>query len=294
MRRALVLALVLAVAPAAARAQDPVDLKWTLKEGTTFYSKTGVVQKQQMTLFGQKVDLTMEINAGLSYKVKSVTQDTAVIEVTYLDTVVEVKGLPIPGLADMGKKAKGTVVTVTVKDSTEVTKVEGAGKIEEKFKEAEGIEKDIGSALFNEAIVREMVSMPFAILPGKKVKSGDEWTKDEKSNAAGLDVSGKTKYKVDEIKDGVAKVSTTGDLKVKMGAGGGGLPFKISKADLKVEKATSNYSFDVKAGQLKELVQEMVISGDLTAVVDGADLTITMTTNQKVKVSISDKPPTRD
>jgi hypothetical protein len=173
--------------------------------------------------------------------------------------------------------------------------VEGAGKIADKFADAEGIEKELGAAMFSEPVVTELVGLPFSILPGKPVKSGDKWTKDEKSNAAGLDVSGKTTYVVDEVANGVAKISTKADLTVKAGgANAGGLPFKITKADLKVEKATSSYSFDVKAGQLKDLTQEMVISGDLTASVDGNNLTIGMTNKQTVKVTISDKPPVTD
>jgi len=293
MYRALALAVLLAV-PGAVRADDPVNLKWTLKEGDTFYGKTTVVQGQTVSVLGMDVEFTMEIGSVLKYEVTAAKQGTTTVKATYLASTVEAKGLPFP-VEEMGKKAKGAVITLTIDEKGAVTKVEGAEKIADKFKDAKAIEKELGGAMFSEAAVREMVGLPFTVSPEKPVKAGDTWVRDEKTAAAGFDVSGKTTYKVDSVEQGVAKVTTKSDLTIKAGAGGAaGLPFKISKIDVKTDKAGGGYTFDVKAGRLKDYSQELTMSGDITATVDGNDLKIGMKTKQTMKVAISDKSPSID
>jgi len=295
MRAALALAA-LGLALPQARAQDAVNLKWSLKKGDTFYNKSTVVQDMKMGFMGQDIDVTIEIGTVTRYTVKSVEGDTAVIDVTYMSAAVDPKGaVPLPGLGEMGKKVKGAALTLTLTGGREVTKVEGADKLMARFKDADEFQKQLAMGLFGEAPVREMVAMPFSLLPEKPVKVGDTWTRDEKMELQGLDVKGKDTFKLDSAAGGTAKVSMKSDLSIKAGAAGAsGLPFKVKKLDMKAEKATGGYTFDMTAGRLKDSTQDVVINGSMTVDAGGQALTITMKIKMKQTVAISDKNPVTD
>ena len=64
-------------------------------------------------------------------------------------------------------------------------------------------------------------------------------------------VETKSAFKLDSVKGDVATISMKGDLTFKAGRRRRrGLPFKITKADLKAEKFTGTHTFDMKIGRL--------------------------------------------
>jgi len=287
------LALALTLTPA--QAGGPVTLKWSLKEGDTFYAKSAVTQNQAMGFMGQNIEFTIEITMVTRFRVKSVGSAGTVIELTYTDMKMDAKGLPIPGLGDLGSRLKGATVTATLNQKGDVTKVEGHEKMLEKVAPDEGTRKMLGS-IVSEASVKEMIGQALPPLPDKPVKVGDTWADTTKMPLSGIGtINSKTTFKLEELTGTTAKVGMTGTVTFKAGEGGDpGLPFKITKADLKTDKFTGTRTIDVKAGRLKDAKTEMSLSGTMTISAGGNDIDATIKQKTTTTTTVTDKNPVTD
>src|SRR5437870_10582444 len=95
MRLATSLAVFAGLALAAhARAEDPVALKWSLKEGDTFYAKSVTDMDMTMTVLNKDIDVTMKMTGVQRFKVASVKTGATKVEMTILSMKVEAEGLP--------------------------------------------------------------------------------------------------------------------------------------------------------------------------------------------------------
>jgi hypothetical protein len=287
------LALALTLAPAQS---DPVTFKWKLNEGDVFYAKTVMTQNQTMGFMGQKLDFTIEISNVARYTVKSAKAGTTVVEITFVQSGIDAKGLPIPLLGDVGDKLKGTTLTATLNDKFEATKLAGYDKFLDKLGGGDDANRKMMQAIFPEASVREIVTQAFPPVPDKPVKVGDTWTRADKASLGGLgNVASKSTFKLDSADAGLAKVSMKGDLTFKPGDGGDtGLPFKITKADLKTDRFTGTSVIDLKAGRLKESKSEMAMSGTMTIGAGGQEIEATLKQKTTTTTTVTDKNPVRD
>jgi hypothetical protein len=284
------LALALAVAPAQS---GPVTLKWSLKEGDLFYAKT--VQDMDMSLgvLGMNQDIKQKMTTVLRFKVKSASAGATVVEMTYVEFSADGGG--IPGIAGIGEKLKGATITATLNDKLKVTKVDGYDKFIDSLSGGDENQKAMLKVIMSEATVQQMFSQTFAVAPGKPVAVGDTWTDSDKLSMGPLgDFGLKQMFKLESVTDGVAKISSKVEMDFKPGGGGGALPFKITKADLKADKFGGIYSFDIKSGRLKEAVVDGSIGGSMTASANGQDIEITMKIKTKGTTTVTDKNPVRD
>lgn len=285
MRVALFLLFSIAVLVPTARADEPVALKWSLKEGDTFYPATRIVQSNTVLAGGKTEEEALTFDFTLRYRVTGVKGDETTIEVTYL--AADVRATGIPEVDGIGAKVRGASVTVRLDAAHALTGVRGHAEVLKRFKDATGFERATVETLFGENGVRELVGRPFDILPPKPLAVGGKATRDDRGTAAGLSSTGKTTFKVEGVDAGVAKVSVTSDMTVTTG---GPAPAG-AKVDLKAERAAGGYTFDTRTGRLKEFTHETVIGGSIEA--EGKD-TVKLTIRQKQTVVISDKNPVRD
>jgi hypothetical protein len=288
----------LALGAASVDAQDSVTLKWKLDEGTAFYSKNVTDMDMSMGIMGMNIDLQMKITAVQRMKVLAAKPGATKIEMTILAMDMEVKGLPggIPGLGGLTDKVKGATITATLDDKLAVTKVEGYEKFLDKLAgDDEAVRKQMKQQ-FSEASIGQMFSQVFAFAPDKAVKVGETWTRSEKMPAAGLEASVKQKFKLDSVKDGVAKIGLTGDLSFKAGNAFPGLPdgVAVDKFDMKAEKFEGILLFDTKAGRLTENKTDMDLDGSMTLSAGGNKVEMTMKIKAKQTATVTDKNPVKD
>jgi len=284
------LALALAVAPAQT---GPVTLKWTLKEGDLFYAKT--VQDMDMSLgvLGMNQDIKQKVTTVVRFKVKSASPSATVVEMTYVEFTTDGGGFP--GAAAIGEKLKGASITATLNDKMKVTKVEGYDKFLDAISGGDENQKTLLKAVMSEGTVQQMFSQTFAIAPGKPVAVGDTWTDTDKMSMGPMgDFVLKQTFKLEGVTGGVAKITSKVEMDFKPGAGGGGFPLKITKADMKADNYRGTYSFDTKAGRLKDATADGSIAGSMTASANGQDIDITMKIKMKGTTAVTDKNPVRD
>jgi len=297
MRTASALVLALAFAGPAA-AQDAVSLKWTLKEGDTFFAKGVTNMDMSMGVMGQNIDLKMKITAVQRFKVTSVKSGATTIEMTMLDMQMDAAGIPggVPGVGGLGERVKGATITATLNDEMRVTKLTGYEKFLDKIAgDDEAMRKQLQAQL-SEGAVSQMISQVFSFGPDKPVKVGDTWNRDEKVPAGGFEATVKQKFKLDSVTGGVAKIGLTGDMVFKAGGGIPGLPpgVKVDKFDMKADKFAGTLLFDTKTGRLTENKQDMNMNGAITLSANGQTIDMTMKIKVQQNTVVTDKNPIKD
>ena len=108
-------------------------------------------------------------------------------------------------------------------------------------------------------------------------------------------VEAKSAMKLDGVKGDLATITMKGDLTYKPGdAGDAGLPFKITKADLKADKFTGTHIFDMKVGRVTETKVDMEMSGTMTIAVAGMTVDAKLVQKMKAVGVITEKNPIVD
>jgi hypothetical protein len=299
MRTTFVLAaLVFTGAPVGA--QDAVTLKWSLAEGTTFYTKSVTDMDMQINVLGQSIDMKMKVSGVQRLKVLSAKPGATKIEMTMTSMEMSVEGLPggagIPGLDAIGDRIKGATLTATLDDKLAVTKLEGYDKFLDKLAGDDAAVRKQMKTQFSEATVGQMFTQVFSFAPDKSVKVGDTWNRTEKMPAAGMEATVKQKYKLDSVTDGVAKIGLTGDVTFKAGQGFPGLPegVDVSNFEMKAEKFAGTLLFDTKTGRLTENKTDMDLNGSVTISANGQKIEMTMKIKAKQTATVTDKNPMKD
>jgi len=282
-----VLALCLAAPPA-----DTVNLQWKLKEGDVFFNKTSVDMDQKVEVMGQKIDQKVTMKTVMKFKVKSAKEGATVVDMTILEYKMDATGLP--GL-NVAEKLKGVTFTTTLNEKMEVTKLEGYDKFIEAVGGESEEQKNLMKAVLPEAAFKQMMSQTFVIGPGKPVAPGDSW---KRKTAMAMGPIGNVEvdesFKLEAVKGDVATISEKADMKFKAGDADGGLPFKITKADLKADKFNATHKFDTKLGRMTESRVDMEMSGDMTISVAGNSIDAKLSQKMKTTTEITDKNPIVD
>ena len=107
-------------------------------------------------------------------------------------------------------------------------------------------------------------------------------------------VETKSDFKLDGVKDDVATISMKGDMSFTASDADAGLPFKISKADLKAENFSGTHKFNMKTGRITNSKIEMEMAGDMTIEVGGMTVEAKMKQKMTTTGVVTDKNPIVD
>jgi len=247
---------------------------------------------QTIEVAGQMMDQKIEMKTVLKFKVKSNKPGSAIVEMTFLENRVDAQGLPG---ANIGNKLKDVTFTATLDDKLKVAKLEGYDKFLDAVSDGDAAQKKLMKAMLPETTIRQSFGQTFMIAPDKPVAVGDKWDRTDKMALGPLgNVETKSAFKLEAVKDDVATISMKGDLTFKSSDADAGLPFKISKAELKAEKFTGAHKFDLKTGRLTNSKIEMEMAGTMT--IEAAGQTIDAKLKQKVTTTgiVTEKNPIVD
>jgi len=273
---------------------DTHTIQWKLKDGDVFYNKSSMTMDQTIELMGQKVDQKMVIKTVLKFKVKSVKEGTTVVEMTYLQMSVDAGGLPGSNAAD---NLKNVTFTATLNEKMQVSKLEGYDKFLDALSNGDEVQRKTMKAMMPQAAVKQMFSQTFLLGPGKPIAVGGNWDRKIAVAFGPIgNVETKEAFKLDSVKGDVATIAVKGDLTFKPGDedGDAGLPFKISKADLKADKFAGTHTFDMKLGRVTESKVDMDMSGTMTIEVAGKSIDAKLSMKMKTVAVLTDKNPIVD
>jgi hypothetical protein len=283
--------------------QDPTlrdgkySLQWKFRDGDTFFVVQDTKMQQFMSFMGQDIDMKIKAQTVIRYRVKEVKKNATVVEMTFLRQKMEMDGpVALPG-ADFGDKLKNLTFTFTVDDKWNVVKFEGY----DKFLEAIGGEDPMIAAMLRavlpESMVRQSFGQTFSLAPDEPLAVGDTWQRKEKMPLGPIgNIEVNTRYKLQEVKDSIAKLSISGDMKWTGGDDGMApkLPFKISEADIRTDKFDGFVTFDLKKGRLASSQMNMNLKGSLTIAIADQKVGMDIKQQMQVEMKIVDKNPVTD
>ncbi|VTR99117.1 Uncharacterized protein OS=Niabella soli DSM 19437 GN=NIASO_09635 PE=4 SV=1 [Gemmata massiliana] len=289
-------ALVVLAAPLAAA--DPVNLKWSLKDGDKFYASTSQELNQTIKVMGQTVDQKMTTTTVARFDVKSAKTGALEVQMTYTQVQIKMNG-PLAaagaGANALTDRFKGATLTATFDKNFEITKLDGYDKFLDKLSDGDEMMRKVFETMMPENAVRVMFSQVLVPAPSDKVNTGHKWSRTDKVPLPGLgDLTNKTQFTLDSVKNDVATIKTTADVTFKAAGGGGALPFKITKADLKSDEVKGTILFDTKGGRLKSSDATMKLKGSMTIEVQNMEIEAELEQKMVTKTEILEKNPVKD
>ena len=285
--RAAFVGLVVVLAGAASTA-DPVPLKWKLAKGDQFFVRSVQEMNQTIGVLGMNKEMTQTTTTVTRFKVLEAGTDGLTVEQTIQK--VDIVG-DTPG-ADQAEKMKGATLTFTLDKANKVTRIDGYDKYLEQISGGNADTAKVVKAAASEDSLKVTIEDLFSPGPDKPVKPGDKWTRETKLGLGPLgNFTVNARYTLDGLDGAVATVVYDADASFTPGKGGDGLPFQITKGELKADKYEGTMRFDTAAGRLKETTQTVKLAGTLT--VSAAGMEIELTFNQAIKATgtVTDKDP---
>jgi hypothetical protein len=266
---------------------EATTLRWKLNKGDTFYTRTANELEQTVGVLGQEMEQNQTQSMVHRYKVLDSGDKGTVLEQTILRA--DIMG-NLPGAEGLAERMKGLTLTYTLDGKGKVSKVEGYETFIDKLAGDDDNLKKLFKATMNQDTLKMGVQDLFGFVPDEPVKPGDTWKRKYDMSLGPIGRFGmNATYKYAGPAEGAEKVTFTADAKFSPPDDGadGGLPFTITKGDLKAEKFEGTLLFDAKAGRLKESKTETKMGGKLTASINGMEVEIEFKQNLKVTATVS-------
>jgi hypothetical protein len=285
-------AVVLAFLAGPALAADTVKLEMKFKEGDKFYVETVSNTKQVMEFMGVKNESETDSTLVTSFTVKKSDKDGVVIE-QKIESIKNKSSGGLPGADKIVDALKGATFKLTLNNKGEVTKIEGYDEFVKKLSADNELAGKMLKSFMSEDTIKATAAENFAFLPPMAVAKGDTW---KRSQAVPLGPLGNLKGETTYTYKGAGKDGEEINFDQTLEyappkEGDDSLPFKITKGEMKADKATGSLTFDASKGRLVKTEQSTKMKGSLTFEVAGNTTTVTLEMTQTAKSKFLDKSP---
>jgi hypothetical protein len=284
----LVLNVLAAPAP-----MQPV-LRWKLKEGDVIYHESVASTRQTMMVMGTKVDQDQEQTTVTRYTVKRKNADGGMV---LEKTLVSLKGKGAVADAGLFNKIKGATFLVTLNARGEVVALEGYKQFLAGLG-ADETSRSLVSMMFTEETIKQSVNEVFGCLAVKGVSVGETWRRPYLQPMGPMgDFSGEMTYrysgKTPVGGKNLDRITFTATMRYAPPRGqvGGGLPFRIDKADFSADELKGTIQFDPVLGRLVESSSSGRLKGKMTINVGEQATEIEMAQTVQMKSRLLDKAP---
>lgn len=309
-RRWLPCFLALLLTSLAGAVPSPDRFAWKFEKGKAFYQTMTTEVTQSMKVMGQDIaqkqkqvfvfgwtPVRQENDGSWVFRQKI---EAVALNVNIAGNAIEYDSAnPQPGdnaLGNFLKALVGAEFLVTVDRNLRVTKVEGREEFIKKLGNSNAQLKPLLESILGEEAIRQMADPAFGAVPAKPVKKGDTWHKESRLSMGPIGTY-KTRYAYTyEGAEGSLErisVKTEMDYTAPAGDGGGGLPFKIKKADLKSSDAGGTLLFDPVRGRVERSEFRLKLAGKLTIDIGGMATEVELDQTQVTTVRTSDRLPGR-
>jgi hypothetical protein len=305
----LTVAVVLTLA-GSVTAQEKVDLSWKLAKDKPFFQEMKTTTTQNMKVMGLDVNQTQEQTFYFTWKpleekdgkwTLEQTIDAVKMKITIAGNTIEfdstVPGTQTNALSEFFKQLIGSKFKLTIDKDKRVSAID-AGDFVKKLSQANQQMAPLLDKILSESALKQMADPTFGISPIDPVAKGESWSKDSELNLGPIGSYKTTfkytyegKEKAGEKELDKIKVEPTLTYAVPQG-GSEGLPFRITKADLKSGKdSTGTILFDGKAGRLESSNLTLQLQGELTIDIGGNSTKVELKQEQKTELKTLDKNP---
>jgi hypothetical protein len=297
------------------KAEDPtkkVTLAWKFKKDKPFYQEMTTKTKQKMTVMNNDVTQTQEQTFYFSWTPKSLKDDKWIIEQQILGVKmnIDIGGSPIKydstsqaannnnPLSEFFKALVDAKFTLTIDPKTlKITKIEGREEFLKRLSDANKQMAPLLNQILSEKALIEMAEPTFAVISQKPVEKDTTW---KKTTVLDMGPIGKYENEYTYTYGGEEKKLDKIDVKTKLkyspptkADGIGGLPFKITSAELKSDDKDSKGTvwFDREKGRVEKSTMSLKLEGTLKIEIGGQPTDVTLSQEQTTEVKTSDDNP---
>jgi len=312
LRRLSLVLLVLAFVAVPSYGQEKAALEWKFEKDKTFYQTMTTKTSQVMKVMTAEVKQVQDQKFHFSWTVTKVDGDKVELKQKIVGVVmkIDIAGTTIEydstkseagqnPLAEFFKALIDAEFTYTYnKKDGKVEKIEGRDAFVKKLTDANPQMKPLLEKILSEKALTEMAEPTFAALPGVEKKVGDTWTKQ-----TSLDMGPIGKYEnnytykfegPDEKDKKLLKIKVENKLSYKPGEPGmGGLPFKITTANLNASEAAGTIIYDTEKGRIKSSNMTLKLAGDLSIDISGQNTKVNLEQTQTTTIETSDDNPVK-
>lgn len=228
-------------------------LKMQLKEGDKFNHDLNVSIGTDMSMSGQNVGMTMDMDMGISFEVLSDSANYKRLRLTYdrSKTTVDIKGLPegsmdTDAMNKSDSKIQGKSIILVLGKGNEIVEVTGFDQMMEGDELTTLQEKEAYKKMFSKDQINSMMGLMFMMYPDKPVKVGETWEKLNEVTIAGIKMKMNNKFKLLSVNNGVAVIDINSKYKGKGELSQGGMELEMDMAG----EQTGKMSIRVNDGYL--------------------------------------------
>jgi len=265
-------------------------LAWKFQKGDVFFMEESNIADQSFSIVGKAIQQKNTNRRVSRYEVKSAGPKGFVLEQTIVSWRDKQEGgPPAPGPDDLLERlVKGVVFRIHLSTKGSLEKFEGyADLMTRARREFPGDEVNVFSAIVTEDLLKSSIEMAFGALPANPVKIGDRWSRRLRVPAGPLGIFlFKDIMSYSGPADGLEKIQVSTTFEYLPPKEGGGLPFRITKADLKSSGAKSTVLFDRAKGRLVSYAGTFPMTGTMTIEVGGmtTDMELSATENRTIRL----------
>jgi hypothetical protein len=293
MLRHILSAAALAACLLAARADDPAPLRWKLQPGTTFFAERRATRTETVAVNGR--DFKQE--AATTWLVKLTARDPAdagaKVAATLVTVTHQVRGATAKeGLdSQLAEKMHGATFTLVVTPAGKVAEFGGYPAFVERLAGAAADKRKVIQATVPEDALREAFGDLFVTLPETPVGPGTKWTRTAVEPIPFFGAFHSTyRYECASARDDRYDVGYTIRTKYERPRKGDDL-VRVVKGELEGQDGRGHFRFDAARGRLVENERSMTVRGRLTLETAGRQSAVQFTSENRVKVRVSDRPP---
>lgn len=295
--------------PCAPVPENPgVVLKWKFVKDRPFYQVLTTQTDQQLKVMGNDVNQTQKQTYyfrwtpskqtgavwELKQKIEGVTMDIDIGQqrIHYDSTARDAPGDP---LSKFFQALVGTEFTVTLDTAAmKVTRLSGREEFFKKMSEGHPERGNLLENILSDSALKEMAEPFFAALPHKKVSVGEKW---QRARTIDLGPVGKWEnnctYTYEGLDGKLDKIKVAPKLKYQEppNQGGAGLPFKITKAELKDGETGGILLYDRNSERVASLEWYHEMMGKMVIDIGGQATEVELTQKQKATAKFTDANP---
>jgi hypothetical protein len=251
--------------------------------------------KQAMEAMGMKAKVDMDFKTVNRYTVKKAARDGVVLEAKVETVDVKTDGPGGEEIEKFMKLLRGALFAVTLDRNGKITRYEGYAEHIRKIAKEDKQQAKMFQALLTEDALRQEPEDLFEIGPDKAVAKGGRW---QKKQRVSLGAVGSLKAVSQFTYQGKSKegeqIDVTATLTYLPPQGGDGLPFKITKGDLKAASYKGKIWFDQNRSRVARVRIMTTIKGNLTAEVMNQTVEMSLEQSSVGTVRVLDRSPSDD
>jgi len=315
LRRALLLAVVLAFIGVSSYGQEKTDkaaLEWKFEKDKTFYQTMTTKTNQVMKVMNAEVKQDQKQTFYFSWTVNKVDGDKVELKQKIIGVVMDIdiagtkisydstKGAePQNPLAEFFKALIDAEFTYTYnKKEGKIEKIDGRDAFVKKLTDANPQMKPLLEKILSEKALMDMAEPTFAALPGGEKTPNQSWNKKTTLDMGPIGTYNNdytyTFTGLDEKDKKLAKIKVENKLTYKPGdSNQGGLPFKITSANLTASEAAGTILYDTEKGRISKSNMTLKLTGDLSIDISGQNTKVNLTQSQDTEVSTSYENPVK-